>query len=386
MVVTDEAGKLASTMFRLMILPLQTPPVLSAISLQTIVWKTTPAPVAFTVYDLESEAGSLSVNVASTNAALFPSGSIALSGTGTGRSVSFAPAGNAVGSDLITITATDPDGLSSTHSFLVKVAPAQTLAWWNFNSVPSDGEPITGTTAPALGAGAARPAGLAVGSLGVVVGSSDPELADNSNWRFAGFASQGTSNKQCGAEFRVSTEGHENIVFFWDQRNTDTASRYSRVQYTVNGVNWIDHRVIDMPFNTWVHQQSASFLAIPGAADNRNFGVRLVAEFVGTALGVGPNSYVATNPESNYGTGGTHRFDMIYFHGDVRRPRLNVTLVASDLEITWPVSALPWTLETTPCLDPPAWQPLGLPVNVVGTNNIITLSWGGANGFFRLSR
>ena len=385
--VRDEGGKTAATVFRLTVLPLLTPPILSTIPMQSITWNTAPAPVSFTLRDLESPAEALMLSVSSSNGAVVPQQSLVLSGTGEARALTFALASNALGSAIIALTATDPDGLSTSTSFIVKALPAQTIAWWNFNSVPPDADPATGTTAPTLGAGSAGPAGLVVADYGAVRGAADPEEINDSNWFFTGFPTQGTSNKQCGAEFRVSTAGYENIVFFWDQRNSDSASRYSRVQYTLNGADWMDHRVIDMPLNLWVNQQSASFVAIPGAADNPNFGVRLVAEFIGTALGIGPNSYVATDSRNNYsGTSGTHRFDMVYFHGDVLRPRLNVTRAASVLEITWPVTASIWTLESTPSLDPPAWQPLGLPADVVGTNNVLTLSLGGSNGFFRLSR
>jgi hypothetical protein len=388
LVVTDAGGKHASATFRVVVLPIRTPPVVSIVPPQTIIWNSRPVSVAFTAYDLESEADSLSMTVSSTNHTLFPPGSVELSGVGMERQVSFVPAADQMGTDLLSITALDPDGLSTTRSFLVKVSPSQTIAWWNFNSVTPDGEPITGTKEPASGSGVALAAGWVAATIGVVIGSSDPELADNSHWRISEFATQGTSNKQCGVEFRVSTVGYENIAFFWDQRNSDSASRYSRVQYTLNGVTWVDHTVINMPLNMWVHQQSADFRGMPGAENNPNFGVRLVAEFISTAFGVGPNSYVATDSQNNYGPGGTHRFDMVTFHGDRLRPRLSLSMNpdGQGIELSWPADFTDWVLESNDTARPESWQVVSQSPEVLDGRYVIRRPLGTGNEFFRLSR
>jgi hypothetical protein len=385
-IVTDAGGKNASTTFRLMVLPRWTPPLIAAIPQQTIAWNTTTNGVPVTLADLESAADTLTVTVHSTNSALFPPGTIVLSGESTERHVSFRPAIRQLGTDLLTIRATDPDGLSTSRSFIVKVAPPQTIASWNFNSLLPDGEPLTGTTDPATGTGTASPAGLVTARIGVITGSSDPAAADNSHWLLDDFATQGTSNKQCGAEFRISTAGYEDIAVFWDQRNSDSSSRYSRLQYTLNGADWMDSRVIDMPLNLWIHQQSVSFQAIPGAGNNPLFGVRLVTEFVSTALGLGPESYAATDARNNYGTGGTHRIDMVSFHGEILRPHLRIAPNASGpgLEVSWSINFPRWVLERNADLALAGWQPVTEVPAITNDRFVIALPHGAGPEFFRL--
>ena len=136
-------------------------------------------------------------------------------------------------------------------------------------------------------------------------GSSDP-AADNSNWRITTWPAQGTQNKQNGIRFDVPTVGYRNVTLSWDLRNSNTASKYTRLQYTTNGTDFIDFQLITMPPETWVNGQSASFVGVPGVENNPKFGVRFVTEFESTALQPNPGSpaYIPCNSTSTYGTGG----------------------------------------------------------------------------------
>ncbi len=104
----------------------------------------------------------------------------------------------------------------------------------------------------------------------------------------------------------------------WDLRNSNTASKYTRLQYTTNGTDFIDFQVITMPPETWVNGQSASFVGVPGVENNPKFGVRFVTELESTALSPNPGSpvYVPCSSTNTYGTAGTLRFDMVLFAGD----------------------------------------------------------------------
>ena len=192
-------------------------------------------------------------------------------------------------------------------------APATTIARWDFNSIPSDADATTGTLTPVYGAGVASLVGGVTATFTAPNGSSDPEPADNSNWRITTWPAQGTQNKLNGIQFKVSTVGRKNISLQWDLRTSNTASKYTRLQYTTNGTDFLDHRVIIMPFETWMNSQTASFKGVPGVDDNPNFGVRFVTEFESTATSSGLNGYVPCNPTNNYGSAGTLRFDMVFF-------------------------------------------------------------------------
>src|SRR5262245_39365988 len=68
----------------------------------------------------------------------------------------------------------------------------------------------------------------------------DPVSTGNSGWSISSYPTQGTGNKREGVQFNVSTAGKQNIVLRWDQRVSPTASRYSRLQYSTNRVDFID--------------------------------------------------------------------------------------------------------------------------------------------------
>jgi autotransporter-associated beta strand protein len=205
-----------------------------------------------------------------------------------------------------------------------------TLASWDFNSVPPDADATTGTLQPATGSGTASLVGTVTGSFTASNGSSDPNTTDNSNWRITTWPAQGTQNKQNGIQFNISTVGYQLITLEWDLRNSNTASKYSRLQYTTNGTDFIDFQVITMPFETWVNSQTANLSAVPGVANNPNFGVRFVAEFESTAIGSTNANYVPCNPTNTYGSAGTLRFDMVYVFG-VLQPVTNFTVLTYNV-------------------------------------------------------
>jgi len=194
---------------------------------------------------------------------------------------------------------------------LVATGRAVTIAHWNFNSATSDADPNTGTLAPAVGVGSAVLVGGVTASFTASNGSSDPNSSDNSNWRITDWPNQSTGNKQNGIQFNVGTVGYRNISVRWDLRNSNTASRYIRLQYTTNGADFVDFQIITMPNETWINGQTMSFAGVSGVENNEKFGVRFVTEFENTATGSVTNGYVTANPTSTYGNGGTLRFDMV---------------------------------------------------------------------------
>lgn len=206
----------------------------------------------------------------------------------------------------------------------VRFVEASTVALWDFNSVPPDGDTATGTLLPAEGGGEAGLVGGVTASFTAANGSGDPAAADNSNWRISGWPAQGTQNKQNGVRFNVSTVGYRRIRMTWDQRHSNTASKYVRLQYTTNGTDFMDFRVLSMPAETWVNGQSVSFPEGVGVEDNPWFAVRFVTEFERTATGGGLNGYVPSNPGSTYGSAGTLRLDRVTFLGEPALERFSV--------------------------------------------------------------
>lgn len=210
-----------------------------------------------------------------------------------------------------------------TLALLVVQLRAATIAHWNFNSVPPDANANTGTLLTAVGAGDASLVGGVTASFTASNGSSDP-ASDTSNWRITNWPPQGAQNKQNGIQFSVSTVGYRNVSVTWDLRNSNTASKYTRLQYTTNGSAFIDFAVITMPNETWINGQSISFAGVPGVENNPKFAVRFVTEFESSATGSGAAAYLPSNPGSSYGNAGTLRFDMVFFSGEVTINRLSL--------------------------------------------------------------
>lgn len=198
------------------------------------------------------------------------------------------------------------------------IAPAQalTLAQWDFNSVPADGSAATGTLIAAIGAGTAS---LVSGTTSTFAsgdangGSTDPVTAatgtNDSGWNITTYAAQGTGNGLHGAQFLVDTTGFGDVLVRWDQRLSNTTSRYTQFQYTTDGTTFVDAAsglFTGAAGDTWYNNRSVDLSGIAGTANNANFGFRIVAAFAPTSSG-----YVAATTGSSYATTGTNRFDMV---------------------------------------------------------------------------
>ena len=207
-------------------------------------------------------------------------------------------------------------GTVTSANALLTVAngPPGVIARWNFNSPVADTTATTGTTAPAFGGGAVSLVGGATASY-ATGSASDPASADNSGWNTANYPAQGTGNKTVGAQFRISTLGQENIVLRWDQRVSNSASKYSRLQYSTNGITFTDFPTpIAMTAANVFEAKMSDLSGMAGVRDNPLFAFRLVSEWQSTALGSGGAQYV-TASASGYGPGGTIRLDMVTVSG-----------------------------------------------------------------------
>jgi endonuclease I/fibronectin type 3 domain-containing protein len=198
--------------------------------------------------------------------------------------------------------------LSADATLTVTSGQPGTLAQWNFNSSSPDGNTATGSTGASVGSGTATV--ISASSTFAAGAASDPAASDNSGWNTASYPAQGTGNKTAGIQFSLSTAGYRDILISWEHRVSNTASKYARLQYSTDGINFIDHNVIAITTSNAFVLQSHDLSAITGINDNSNFSFRIVTEFENTATGSGTAGYV-TASTSSYGTSGTIRFDML---------------------------------------------------------------------------
>jgi hypothetical protein len=204
---------------------------------------------------------------------------------------------------------------SATAVVTVLSAPSSRFAHWNFNN--TNAPSTTNSPAPSAGVGSA----MLLGDLEASFSSGSPtdpgsvSGSTNAGWHTSSYPSQGTSNKTAGVEFRVSTIGYRRILVTWQQRNTSTASRYARFQYTIDGTSFVDHDVFASQEDSVFFQFANDLSAVSGVANNPNFGLRILTEWESTATGSTNNVYRPTTA-SSYSSAGTIRFDMINVFGD----------------------------------------------------------------------
>ena len=95
------------------------PPQISSIANQHVPLNAALGPLAFTVSDLETPAGQLTVRANSSNNNLISTNQIVLGGTATNRTVTILPGTNGPGTATVTLTVSDPLGASASTSFSV---------------------------------------------------------------------------------------------------------------------------------------------------------------------------------------------------------------------------------------------------------------------------
>ncbi|MCU0547436.1 MAG: hypothetical protein MUE44_35620 [Oscillatoriaceae cyanobacterium Prado104] len=200
---------------------------------------------------------------------------------------------------------------------------------WDFNSNPADSNTATGITTPSIGSGTLALLGttatFASGDAGN--GSSDPVTGDDSGYNLTSFPTQSTGDKSEGIQFNVSTVGQQNITIKFDQRHSNTSSRYVAFQYTTDGTNFID---FGLPFDgnagdTWFNNRTVDLSSITAVNNNPNFGFRIVSTFAPSTT-----SYAASNSASSYGTTGTWRFDCITVESNTAAsPTVNLSVSPS---------------------------------------------------------
>lgn len=201
------------------------------------------------------------------------------------------------------VTSAPPATLTVIGSNTVQVAQ------WNFNSTPPDASTSTGVTTPATGSGTAALVGGTTASFATGT-ASDPAAnsTDNSRWSTASYPTQGTGEKTAGPEFAVSTVGYGNVIVSWEQFGSGTASKYALLQYSTDGVTFLDTPKI-ITVNATATHYDYDFSGTAGVAHNANFKFRVVTIYEDTAVGGGNLNYAAVT--TSYGPSGTAGFDMV---------------------------------------------------------------------------
>ena len=194
-------------------------------------------------------------------------------------------------------------------SFILSNSFCQTLAEWNFNSVPPDANLSTGSTTVSTGTGTITNIGGIAGSFSTGAVSTDPApAADNTGLQTTAYPAATLNNKTAGIEISVNTTGFQSIVLKFDLRLSNTAANTYTIQYSTNGTTFIDFATLVPPVNgttpAFNNNNTYNFSSITALNNNTNAKFRIVSTFAGAGT-----TYVGNS--GAYGTTGTVRFDMV---------------------------------------------------------------------------
>ncbi|PYI89135.1 MAG: hypothetical protein DME26_01905, partial [Verrucomicrobia bacterium] len=148
---------------------------------QTINVNGTAGPLSFTIGDLDTPVGSLTLSAGSSNPTLVPTNNIVFGGSGTNRTVTVTPANNQTGSATITVSVSDGSN-SASDTFVLTVNAVNTPP--TITGIAD--QIINEDTATAAMGFAVGDAETTPGSLTLSKGSSNPTLVPTNNIVFGG--------------------------------------------------------------------------------------------------------------------------------------------------------------------------------------------------------
>ncbi len=124
-VTVNDGGAANNTFTRTFTATVNRLPVIAAIANVTNLVNTSVTPIAFTISDTETAAGSLTLTATSSNTSLLQNSGIVLGGSAGNRTVTLSPVASATGTAVVSISANDGTG-TSIRSFSLTVVPKPT--------------------------------------------------------------------------------------------------------------------------------------------------------------------------------------------------------------------------------------------------------------------
>jgi VCBS repeat-containing protein len=185
---TDANNLTTTSTFVLTVNPQNDVPTIGAIANQSTNEDTATSAISVNVNDVETAAGSLTVTATSDNPTLVPNANIVVGGTGANRTLTITPAANQSGTANITVTTSDPNGGTTSSTFVLTVNAQNDLP--TVSAVAN--QTINEDAATGALAFTVNDAETAAGSLTVTASSSDTTLVPNANIVLGGSGSNRT--------------------------------------------------------------------------------------------------------------------------------------------------------------------------------------------------
>jgi hypothetical protein len=225
--VTDADSGTASDTFTLTVNAVNDPPTISDIANQTVNEDMATGALSFTVGDMETAAGSLTLSGSSSNTTLVPNANIVFNVSGASRTVTVTPAANQSGTATITVTVSDANSGTASDTFMLTVNAVNdppTITDIANQTINEDGN--TGTLSFTV-----SDAETAAGSLTLSGSSSNTTLVPNANISFNGSG----ANRTVTVTPAANQSGTATITVTVTDANSVTAS--DTFTLTVNAVN-----------------------------------------------------------------------------------------------------------------------------------------------------
>jgi formylglycine-generating enzyme required for sulfatase activity len=270
--VTVSDGSLSSSDTFVLTVNANTAPTISDIAAQTITEGSSTGAIAFTVGDVQTAAGSLTLSGSSSNTTLVPNANIVFGGSGANRTVTVTPVSSQTGTATITVMVSD-GSLTSSDTFVLTVNlvdTAPTISDIAPQTIYEGGN--TGALAFTIG-----DAQTAAGSLIVSGSSNNTTLVPTANIIFGGSGANRTvtvtpASGESGTAtitLTVSDGSLSASVSFWfnvNATNTAPTISYFESQTTIiEGSN-----TVTMHFTVSDDQTTESSLTVSGNSNNTN--------------------------------------------------------------------------------------------------------------------
>ncbi|MEZ5276882.1 MAG: Ig-like domain-containing protein [Opitutaceae bacterium] len=231
-IAVSDGSLTGSDTFELTVSPVNDAPTISNISNKTVAEDSPTSAIAFTVSDLETSAGSLTVSGSSSNPSLVLNSAIVFSGSGGNRALVVTPAAGQSGTATITVTVSDGN-LSASDSFVLTVTgvnDAPTISNITNKTVNED------TATAAIGF-TISDAETAAGSLTVSGSSSNTTLVPNEAIVFGG----SNGNRTVTVSPAANQSGTANITVTVNDGSLSASDTFTLTVTAVNDVPTISN-------------------------------------------------------------------------------------------------------------------------------------------------
>jgi hypothetical protein len=268
-VTVSDGTKTATEIFNVTVNPVNDAPTITDITDATIAEDGTTGDVAFTIGDVDTGLGGLSITAASSDTTLITVGNIVVSGTGQNRTVRVTPAANEYGTATVTLTVSD--GTNSTNeSFVVTVTEVDdvpTITPVGNVSIQEDGTMVAIAFSIA---DVETPANL----LTVTATSSNPTLVPNGNILLGGSGAARTvtvtpvGNESGTATITLTvTDGNTPVTETFDVA-VSAVNDIPTVSAIANQSSVEDVAIADIPFTISDVETAAASLTVTATSSN----------------------------------------------------------------------------------------------------------------------